>query len=128
MKFIPRPVVIGFTNGIAVLIASTQIRDLFGLHDADVAGRVPGPAARPGSRGRTASGAATLLALGTIAVILGCRRSPAAFPAASSRCWPATVVVAAIGLPVDTIGITIRRQSQAGSPSCGCPHSGRTWS
>ena len=31
VKFIPRPVVIGFTNGIAVLIASTQVRDFFGL-------------------------------------------------------------------------------------------------
>src|SRR3954465_14138456 len=27
VKFIPRPVVVGFTNGIAVLIASTQLRD-----------------------------------------------------------------------------------------------------
>src|SRR5437764_99617 len=27
VRFIPRPVVVGFTNGIAVLIASTQIRD-----------------------------------------------------------------------------------------------------
>jgi SulP family sulfate permease len=32
VKFIPRPVVIGFTNGIAVLIASTQIKDFIGLH------------------------------------------------------------------------------------------------
>jgi SulP family sulfate permease len=31
VKFIPRPVVIGFTNGIAVLIASTQIKDFLGL-------------------------------------------------------------------------------------------------
>ncbi len=31
VRFIPRPVVIGFTNGIAVLIASTQIKDFFGL-------------------------------------------------------------------------------------------------
>src|SRR5258708_9476398 len=31
VKFIPRPVTIGFTNGIAVLIASTQIRDFLGL-------------------------------------------------------------------------------------------------
>lgn len=31
VKFMPRPVVIGFTNGIAILIASTQIRALFGL-------------------------------------------------------------------------------------------------
>src|SRR6516165_9429458 len=32
VKFIPRPVVVGFTNGIAVLIASTQVKDFFGLH------------------------------------------------------------------------------------------------
>jgi len=31
VRFIPRPVVIGFTNGIAVLIASTQLRDFFGV-------------------------------------------------------------------------------------------------
>ena len=31
VKFIPRPVVLGFTNGIAVLIASTQLKDFFGL-------------------------------------------------------------------------------------------------
>jgi len=31
VKFLPSPVVIGFTNGIAVLIASTQVKDFFGL-------------------------------------------------------------------------------------------------
>jgi SulP family sulfate permease len=31
VKFIPRPVIIGFTNGIAVLIASTQISEFFGI-------------------------------------------------------------------------------------------------
>ena len=36
VKFIPRPVVIGFTNGIAVLIASTQIKDFFGIQMAKV--------------------------------------------------------------------------------------------
>ena len=36
VKFIPRPVVIGFTNGIALLIASTQIKDFLGLGIADV--------------------------------------------------------------------------------------------
>src|SRR3954470_4463780 len=38
VKFIPRSVVIGFTNGIGVLIASTQIRDFFGLQLAAVPG------------------------------------------------------------------------------------------
>lgn len=36
VKFIPRPVVIGFTNGIAILIASTQIKDFLGLRTGAV--------------------------------------------------------------------------------------------
>ena len=36
VKYIPRPVVVGFTNGIAVLIASTQLRDFFGLRIAEM--------------------------------------------------------------------------------------------
>jgi SulP family sulfate permease len=39
VEFIPRPVTIGFTNGIAVLIASTQIKDFLGLNTG--AGEVP---------------------------------------------------------------------------------------
>ena len=36
VKYLPRPVVVGFTNGIAVLIASTQIKDLLGLRIAEM--------------------------------------------------------------------------------------------
>ena len=104
MKFIPRPVVIGFTNGIAVLIASTQIRDLFGLQTPTLPGDSWVDCASWPSAAGTASGAATLLALGDLAVILGAAGSHAASPAASSRCVAGSVVVAATGLPVDTIG------------------------
>src|SRR5215470_4683193 len=38
VKYFPRPVIIGFTNGIAILIASTQIRDFFGLRMDSVPG------------------------------------------------------------------------------------------
>src|SRR3954454_18511622 len=38
VKFIPRPVVIGFTNGIGVLIASTQIKDFLGLQVTTIPG------------------------------------------------------------------------------------------
>src|SRR6202521_2738988 len=38
VKFIPRPVVVGFTNGIAVTIASTQLRDFFGVRVDKVPG------------------------------------------------------------------------------------------
>jgi sulfate permease, SulP family len=36
IKFIPYPVVVGFTSGIALLIFSTQIKDFFGLQISDV--------------------------------------------------------------------------------------------
>jgi SulP family sulfate permease len=36
IKFIPAPVITGFTSGIAVIIFSTQIKDLLGLHMAQV--------------------------------------------------------------------------------------------
>ena len=39
VRFIPRPVVIGFTNGIALVIASTQIKDFFGIA---LEGPIPG--------------------------------------------------------------------------------------
>jgi len=38
VKYFPRPVIVGFTNGIAILIASTQIRDFFGLQMDHVPG------------------------------------------------------------------------------------------
>src|SRR6202035_974057 len=38
VKYIPRPVVVGFTHGIALVIASTQIKDFFGLRIEHVPG------------------------------------------------------------------------------------------
>src|SRR5439155_1140365 len=73
VKFIPRPVVIGFTNGIAVLIASTQVKDFFGLHLERVPGvfwlRMKALAANS----PTWSPTATILAVATVATMLVCR-------------------------------------------------------
>jgi hypothetical protein len=49
VRFIPRPVIVGFTNGIAVLIASTQIRDFLGLQIE----RLPSDFPAPDETGRT---------------------------------------------------------------------------
>src|SRR4051812_10869307 len=62
VKFIPRPVVIGFTNGIGVLIASTQVRDFFGLTTPNLPGDFLGRAAVLASEANTASAVATLVA------------------------------------------------------------------
>ena len=73
VKFIPRPVVIGFTNGIAVLIASTQIKDFFGLHLDKVPGvfwlRIEALA----GNFHTLSFEATALAVFTLLTLIVCR-------------------------------------------------------
>src|SRR5262245_1447573 len=68
VRFIPRPVVVGFTNGIAVLIASTQIRDFFGLRIASVPGDFLPRLKTLAASWQTWSPAATALAVGTLAV------------------------------------------------------------
>src|SRR5687768_108267 len=70
VKFIPRPVVIGFTNGIGVLIASTQIRDLFGLPVSDVPGEFLARMHAFVAGAGTASLPATVIGVTTIAAIL----------------------------------------------------------
>src|SRR6187551_2390311 len=59
VKFIPRSVVIGFTNGIGVLIASTQIRDFLGLQVGTIPGDFLGRTKVLVEHAGTASGSAT---------------------------------------------------------------------
>src|SRR6185437_16669633 len=70
VRFIPRPVVVGFTNGIAVLIASTEIRDFFGLRvDAVPSAFLPRLHVLA-ERASTWSPAATGLAVMTLAIVI----------------------------------------------------------
>jgi sulfate permease, SulP family len=104
VKFIPRPVVIGFTNGIAVLIASTQIKDFFGLHLEKVPGvfwlRMKALAASfP-----TWSPTATALAAATVASMLVCRMLSKRIPGPIVAMLGATATAFFLKLPVETIG------------------------
>jgi len=104
VKYIPRPVVIGFTNGIAVLIASTQIRDLFGLQTPGLPGEFLGRVRMLASHAGTGSGPATLLAIMTIAIVLGCRMVSRRIPGSIIALVAGSTVAVAARLPVDTIG------------------------
>src|SRR5450631_4672706 len=73
VKFIPRPVVIGFTNGIAVLIASTQIKDFFGLHLEKVPGVFWQRIEALAGNFHTLSFEATALAVFTLLTLIICR-------------------------------------------------------
>src|SRR5437868_2309937 len=104
VKFIPRPVVIGFTNGIAVLIASTQIKDFFGLQLWTVPGefwlRMKALAASFPSW----SSQATIVAFATVATMLACRMLSTRIPGAIVAMLGATLAVYLLKLPVETIG------------------------
>jgi sulfate permease, SulP family len=104
VKFIPRPVIVGFTNGIAVLIASTQIRDFFGLTIDSVPTEFLPRLQLLASRYWTWSPFATALAVGAIAIIVVANRVSKRIPGAIVALCIGTIVVFAFGLPVETIG------------------------
>src|SRR5271154_5987592 len=70
VKFIPRPVTIGFTNGIAVLIASTQIRDFLGLHAGVVPSQFIGRVAALAEHVNTIDPRTALVGICSLAIIV----------------------------------------------------------
>jgi len=105
VKFIPRPVILGFTNGIAVLIASTQVRDALGLTVTDQPGE--GFLARMATLAQalpTVQLPALLLAAGSLLVVLLVPRKWPKIPGSVIALLLGTVTVGAVGLPVETIG------------------------
>jgi sulfate permease, SulP family len=116
VKFIPRPIVIGFTNGIAILIASTQVKDFFGLSLDKVPGVFWLRMKALAQSFHTLSIEATVLAAGTIAIILLCRAFSSRVPGPILALVAGTATVAIFKLPVATIGTRF-----GGIPS-GLPH------
>lgn len=105
IRFIPFPVITGFTSGIAVVIFSTQIKDMLGL---SISGDIPaGFVQKWGcyfNNIATINWTALSLCAGTIAVILLCRKFNSKLPAMLIGMLVMTVVSAAFDLPVETIG------------------------
>jgi SulP family sulfate permease len=116
VKFIPRPVVIGFTNGIAILIASTQLKDFFGLHLDRVPGEFWVRMQAIAQHFGTLSYSATLLAVGTVIVMMACRAVSNRIPGPIVCLLLGTAAVVFLKLPVETIG------SRFGGIPSGLPH------
>jgi len=116
VKFIPRPVVIGFTNGIAILIASTQVKDFFGLRMAQIPSVFSLRMEALAANFHTLSVAATVVAAGTVLVILVCRGISSRIPGAIVALLLGTAAVVLFKLPVETIG------SRFGGIPSGLPH------
>lgn len=104
VKFIPFPVTTGFTTGIAVVIFSTQIKDLLGLQMEHVPGDfIPKWIAYFQSLG-SISISATFIAVSTIAIILVLKRKYPKWPAILIAMIASTIVAQLLGMPVETIG------------------------
>jgi len=116
VKYFPRPVVVGFTNGIAILIASTQIRDLFGLRMEHVPGDFFHRMGALAENFHTLNWVATILGFASLAVMIFCAKFLKHIPGAILVCFGATAAVAVFHLPVETIGTRF-----GGIPS-GLPH------
>jgi SulP family sulfate permease len=105
IKYIPYPVTVGFTTGIAVIILASQVRDLLGL---TLPGPEPGPlfeklpalaAALP-----TVNPAAVVIAVATIALVVAVRRWRPLWPAYLIAIVVGSLAATLLALPVETIG------------------------
>jgi sulfate permease, SulP family len=105
IKFIPYPVTVGFTAGIAVIIFASQMKDLLGLK---LDGKEPAAfIAKIETLARsldTISPAAVALSLLTIGLIVGAKKLKPHWPGMLIAVAVAAVATFAFALPVETIG------------------------
>jgi SulP family sulfate permease len=104
VKYIPRPVVVGFTNGIAVVIASTQLKDFFGLKIEHVPGNFLGRMEVVAQNFRIISFEETGLAVLALVLILVFRKYVPKIPGYIVALFVGTALVWIFHLPVETIG------------------------
>src|ERR1700761_8176505 len=116
VKFIPRPVTIGFTNGIALLIASTQLKDFLGLKTAETPGafvpRIEGVLRHLDA----ISWPAVAVSLTSLAIVILLPRLTKRVPGSIVALLGCTLFAALLGLPIETIG------SRFGGIPTGLPH------
>jgi SulP family sulfate permease len=107
IKFIPHPVITGFTSGIAVIIFSGVIRDLAGLQmatlPAEFVERMRAYLDHAGDVSWPAAGVAAL----SLVILLVWPKLPTRIPGPFVAIVCATVAVQLLGLPVETIGSRI---------------------
>jgi SulP family sulfate permease len=105
IRYIPHPVTVGFTCGIAVTILASQLRDLGGL---TLAGAEPGPLlpklAALSHALPTLSWSALAIGAGSAAVIFVLRAVKPTWPAMLIAIVLASIAVVLLHLPVETIG------------------------
>src|SRR5260370_1005348 len=121
VKFIPRPVVVGFTNGIAVIIASTQLKDFFWVKIEKVPGEFLARIQAVVHNFSSFSPIETTLAVVALAVIIVFMRYVKRVPGYIVALFLGTAAVLLFELPVETIG-TRFGGIPSGLPTLKVPH------
>jgi len=116
VKYIPRPVTIGFTNGIAILIASTQIKDFLGLDTGVVPSEFVLRMRLLLDNLVSVHWPTLVLAISSLLIILLLPGLTKRVPGSIVALVLATLAVAVFKLPVETIG------SKFGGIPTGLPH------
>ena len=116
IRFIPVAVVIGFTNGIAVLIMLSQVKDFLGLKVSSMPADFFGMLRVLGENMRSLDLPTLLVALGSLSLVIGWQRLSqrlaarpkphglASVPGSIVALVLATTAVVALSLPVETLG------------------------
>lgn len=115
IKFIPYPVTVGFTSGIAVIIFSGQVADLLGLQVRSVPADFIEKWKVYATHLHTADLTTIAVAAGTLAILILWPRFNRRIPPAIVALLASTAVVQLFGLPVETIGDRFG-EIQAGLP------------
>ena len=104
IKYIPEPVITGFTAGIAVIIFSSQIKDLFGLSMGTVPADFFAKWQSFWEARHSVNPAAMALAAGALVLIIGLRRFTPKLPGFLIAVALSAAAASVLALPVDTIG------------------------
>ncbi|RKT30852.1 SulP family sulfate permease [Roseovarius halotolerans] len=115
IAYVPEPVIHGFTIGIAIIIATSQLKDLFGLNMAEVPADFPDKLAALWGARETLNPSALAIGIATLVLIVVLRRAAPRYPGLIVAVGATSAAVALASLPVDTI------QSRFGALPAGLP-------
>ncbi|WP_439153763.1 SulP family inorganic anion transporter [Yoonia sp.] len=104
IKFIPFPVTVGFTAGIAVIIFASQIRELLGLTLAQEPGALLEKLPALWDVRATLTPAALVVSAGTVGIILGLKHWRPHWPGMLIAVAVVAAAAILLSLPVQTIG------------------------
>ncbi|MDC7223898.1 MAG: SulP family inorganic anion transporter [Spirochaetales bacterium] len=104
LKYIPYPLIVGFTSGIAVVIFTTQVKDALGLPLSDLPADFIDKWSLYFHNLDKINPVAAAVTLGTIVIALVTEKLTRRIPGSFAALLIVTVVVTLTGLPVETIG------------------------